>query len=36
MRRRPHPPSTDRSSSDSTTGSSFGLGITTAYCAITN
>lgn len=31
LRRRTHPVSTDRSSSDNTTGSSFGLGIPTAY-----
>jgi hypothetical protein len=31
FRRRAHPASTERSSSDNTTGTTFGLGITTAY-----
>jgi hypothetical protein len=31
FRRRAHPASTHRSSSDNTTGSTFGLGITTVY-----
>jgi hypothetical protein len=36
LRRRAHPISTDRSSSDNTSGSSFGLGMTTTYRITTN
>jgi hypothetical protein len=36
FRRRAHPTSTRRSSSDNTTGTTFGLGTTTAYRVDTN